>query len=189
MNKVLMGVGVAALGELAVSLGPRRWTRQRLWKEAQMRAMTVGAPIVVIGAPGGGIINRLVGQDYGCGNLAIDIQPTHCRREMQMRAEDALPQLPDLSAVIYISCTLEYVDDVDLVMAECRRIAGRNIFVADVEPWSLTAWIYPGAKRRIFVSPKGDGAPLVYKPLPWSSPPKGSLAGLGGMRLFLPRRS
>jgi len=143
----------------------------------------------VIGAPGGGVINRLVGQDYGCGDMAIDVQPTRCPREMQMRAEDALPQLPNESAVIYISCTLEYVDDVHQVMAECRRIAGPNVFVADVEPWSLTAWLYPGAKRRIFRSPKGDNSPVVYKPLPWATTgERGGLAGLGGMRLFLPRR-
>ena len=189
MNRVLAGVALSACVELAVSLGPRRWTRQRLWREARVRGLELDRPLVVIGAPGGGVINRIVGRDYGCGNLAIDIQPTHCRREMQMRAEDALPQLPRDCAVIYISCTLEYVDDVELVMAECRRIAGPHIFVADVEPWSLTAWFYPGAKRRVFVSPKGDGAPLIYKPLPWASHPKGSLAGLGGMRLFLPRRS
>jgi len=189
MSKLLMGAAVLCAGELAVSLGPRRATRRRLWRDAQRRGLALGRPLVVIGAPGGGIINRLVGRDYGCGDLAIDIQPTHCRREMQMRAEDALPELPADSAVIYISCTLEYVDDVHQVMGECRRVAGEHIFVADVEPWSLTAWIYPGARRRIFRSPKGDGGPVEFKPLPWASPSRGGLAGLGGMRLFLPRRT
>lgn len=175
--------------EFAISLH-RRAQRRRLWKAAQQRSVEIQRPLVVIGAPGGGAFSRVFGRDYDCGDLTIDIQPTYCSREMQLRAEDALPQLSKDSCVVFISCTLEYVDDADAVIAECRRIAGPHIFVVDVEPWSLSAWLYPGAKRRVFRSPKGDGGPLVYRPMPWCDPEpaEGGLSGLAGMRLFLPRR-
>jgi hypothetical protein len=51
------------------------------------------------------------------------------------------------SAVVYVSCVLEYVSDPEAALHELRRIAGtqENLFMVFVEPWTLTAALYPGA--------------------------------------------
>jgi hypothetical protein len=162
-------VGLLLAREAYLALGPRRTRRRKLWVAAVERAQARGVPLVVIGAPGAGVVNRIIGLDYGCGNLCIDPGGCGaCANQAIGRAEDVLPELAARSAVIYISCTLEYVDDPDLVMREARRIAGNDVFVATVEPMSLTAWFYPHAQHRVFEAPAGDGAPLRYKSLPWA---------------------
>jgi hypothetical protein len=52
------------------------------------------------------------------------------------------------SAVVFVSCVLEYVSDPEAALYELRRIAGspENLFLVFVEPWTLTAALYPGAR-------------------------------------------
>lgn len=169
--KALVRLGLVALaGEAALALGPRRSRRRVAFAAAKERARLLNRPLVVVGAPGGGVVNRVVGRDYGCGDLCIDLQGCgDCPRAVTGRAEDIFPLIPSNSSVVFISCTLEYVDDPVGLMGELKRIAGDHVFVVAVEPISLTAWLYPGAKRRIFRAPHGDGAELVWKPLPWAT--------------------
>lgn len=55
--------------------------------------------------------------------------------------------LPDDSRVVFVSCVLEYVDDFNAAWSEICRVAGgkENVFVAIVQPWTLTGSLYPGA--------------------------------------------
>ena len=61
-----------------------------------------------------------------------------------------IPDLADDSAVVFVSCVLEYVTDLDAALREIARIAGSadNVFVVTVQPWTLTARLYPGARWR-----------------------------------------
>lgn len=150
--------------ELAVSLVQRRWTRQRLWKAAKERARATGKPLLVLGAPGNGIVNFFF-TDYGCGDLCVDLQGCpECPASIRGPAEVVLAQVTTPS-VVFVSCTLEYVTDPNLVMGHLRRIAGPDVFVATVEPTSLTSWLYPGARWKILHAPEGTDAPLVYAPV------------------------
>lgn len=160
--------GVAAR-EAYLALGPRRAARRRLFAAAQRRARERGVPLIVLGAPRGGLVNVLA-PDYGCGDTCIDLEGCEgCDRSVTGRAEDVLPLVPDGSAVVFVSCTLEYVDDVDLVWSELQRIAGSDLYVVRVEPWSLTAFFFPHAQRRILSVPApGTAGPLEYRPLPWT---------------------
>ena len=56
--------------------------------------------------------------------------------------------LADDSAVVFVSCVLEYVADLQAARRELLRIAGTidNIFLVTVQPWSLTSRLYPGAR-------------------------------------------
>ncbi len=53
---------------------------------------------------------------------------------------------PD-SSVVFVSCVLEYVPDLDAALTEIARIAGSgdNVFIVNVQPWTLTARLYPNA--------------------------------------------
>ncbi len=102
-------------------------------------------------------VNRAL-KDYDCGDECLDLTGCpNCEgiRRYKGRAEDILPTLPGNSRVIFVSCVLSVVDDIDLVNKELFRIAGSpdNLFVAYVEPWSVAGWVYPGIRRRILSAP------------------------------------
>jgi hypothetical protein len=161
--------GAIALWELYLALGPRRVRRRRTYEDALRRSHELDKPLIVLGAPNTGAVNHALGPDYGCGDLCVDLVGcTGCRNTAEGPAEAILPQLDTDSAVIFVSCTLEYVDDVDLVWDELLRVSGGELFVVTVEPVSLTAWFYPGARRVLPMGTTPD-RPLRYKALPWRS--------------------
>lgn len=152
-------------GELVTSLVFRRARRRSLYAAALERAQATGKPLLVLGDPDGGIVDSTVGRSYGCGDVCTDLTGCpRCPRGLPGRAEDVLPRLAPGGHVVFASCVLEYVDDVDLVARELWRVSGGDLFVAHVEPASLAARLYPGARRRILSAPP-DGPRVVYAPL------------------------
>lgn len=152
-------------GELVTSLVFRRARRRSLYAAALERAQATGKPLLVLGDPDGGIVDSTVGRSYGCGDVCTDLTGCpRCPRGIPGRAEDVLPRLAPGSHVVFASCVLEYVDDVELVARELWRVSGGDLFVAHVEPASLAARLYPGARRRILSAPP-DGPRVVYAPL------------------------
>ena len=121
----------------------RRARRSALFAQARERATLLGKPLVVVGAPDGGVTSG-----YGCGDYTIDIAPSTCPNSLQLDITKRLP-FGDNSVVVFVSCVLEYVDDADAALDELRRIAGPNLYVVRVEPWTLTSVLYPGAKRTL----------------------------------------
>ena len=117
--------------------------RRSIYHEAVADARMHHKPLIVVGAP-----DRGMTQGPGCGDITVDLGHSDCPVFYQADICKSLP-FPDNSAVIYVSCVLEYVDDVDAAMAELRRVAGPHLHVVRVEPWTLTAYMYPGAKRTI----------------------------------------
>src|SRR5690606_6543626 len=71
--------------------------------------------------------------------------------------EGPIADIADDSAVVFVSCVLEYVQDLSAALREISRIAGSadNVFIVTVQPWTLTAWLYPGARWRGTVSTRG----------------------------------
>ncbi len=139
-------------GALAFETGMalRRFeTRRRVFETAARRAVELGRPLVVIGDPDAGAHTRLV-RAYGCGDLCIDLHG--CRRCRVMQAADLtqglVPGIADDSAVVYVSCVLEYTADPAAALRELFRMAGtpENLFLVFVNPWSMTATLYPGVR-------------------------------------------
>lgn len=129
----------------------RRNRRASVFEIAQKRAAELGRPLIVIGAP-----DSWTTGGYGCGDVTIDLEPqSSCPHHIQADITRPLP-LSDDSAVIFVSCTLEYVDDYESAVAELMRISGGELYVVRVEPWTLTAYLYPGAQRTIG-APRNDG--------------------------------
>jgi hypothetical protein len=128
----------------------RRWNcRREAFAAATRRAQELGRPLIVIGDPHAGAHTRLM-PAYGCGDLCLDLNG--CPRCLRYRAADItqgpIAGIGDDSAVVFVSCVLEYVDDLRAAVAEIARIAGdpRNTFVVTVQPYTFTAALYPGAR-------------------------------------------
>lgn len=121
----------------------RRSRRAEMFAAAQRRARELGRPLVVVGAPDGGVT-----AGYPCGDYTVDLGPSSCPNAVRADITKRLPFADD-SAVVVVMCVLEYVDDAAAALRELRRVAGRNLFVVRVEPWTLTSVLYPGAKRTL----------------------------------------
>ncbi len=121
----------------------RRQRRGTVYAQAQARAALLGRPLVVIGAPDGGVTSG-----YSCGDVTIDLARSSCPNAIQADITQGIP-LPDSSCVVYVSCVLEYVADARAALAEIQRISGGQAFFCGVEPLTATAYLYRGAKRTL----------------------------------------
>lgn len=138
----LIALGAGAAWELGW-WARRRAERSRVYALASREAVRLGKPLVVVGAPDGGVT-----AGYGCGDVTVDLAPSVCPVSVQANISERMP-FDDNSAVVFVSCVLEYVDDYEGAMRELRRVAGDNLHIVRVEPWTATAYLYPGAKRTI----------------------------------------
>lgn len=166
-------------GALAVETGLalRRFeTRRRVYEAAARRAVELGRPLVVVGDPDAGAHTRLV-RAYGCGDLCIDLRGCPGCRVMEAADLTQGPVLgvADDSAVVYVSCVLEYVADPTAALWELYRMAGspENLFLVFVDRRSLTAALYPGARW----SGATDGKEVAMTPITTSR----KLASIGGL--------
>lgn len=143
-----LALGAALLTEGGAALY-RFETRRRCFEAATRRAAELGRPLVVVGDPDAGAHTRLV-RAYGCGDLCLDLQGCPMCRVMQAADLTAgpVPGVADDSAVVFVSCVLEYVSDPEAAFREIQRMAGSrdNVFIIFVESWTLTAALYPGAR-------------------------------------------
>lgn len=158
-----LALGGALLTEGSMAL--RRFeARRRAFEAAVRRAAELRRPLVVVGDPDAGAHTRLV-RAYGCGDLCVDIEG--CPLCRVTRAADLtagpVPGVADDSAVVFVSCVLEYVSDPQAAAQELQRMAGsrENLFVVFVEPWTLTAALYPGARW----AGGADGDRISMKPV------------------------
>jgi hypothetical protein len=141
-------LATAATAE-AVFAWRRFEARRRAFAAAVRRASEIKRPLFVVGDPDAGAHTRLM-RAYGCGDLCIDVNG--CPRcEFHLAADltrGPIPGVADDSAVVFVSCVFEYVDDVAAALGEARRIAGadENLLVVTVQPWTFTAALYPGAR-------------------------------------------
>jgi hypothetical protein len=74
-----------------------------------------------------------------------------------------VPGIANDSAVVFVSCVLEYVSDPQAAWREVLRMAGspENVFLVRVQPWTATAALYPGARSTLA---RRDGE-LIARPV------------------------
>lgn len=142
---VLAAVAALVAYELALCL-LRKLRRRRLFAMAERRARERGKKLLVVGDPYNGLASIVTGADYGCGDVCIDL--TGCPRcppgvRIRGRIEDVLPAMDLSRYVVFISCVLEYADDLERVCTELSRVEPGDLFVVNVEPYSLMAYAYP----------------------------------------------
>ena len=143
-----LALGGVLLAEGGIAL--RRFERRRrAFAAAARRAAELGRPLVVVGDPDAGAHTRLM-RAYDCGELCIDLHGCPMFRVMQAADLTAgpVPGIAYDSAVVFVSCVLEYVSDPGAALHELQRMAGsaENLFIVFVDSWSLTAALYPGSR-------------------------------------------
>jgi len=146
MGVFMIGAMVLAAGVAMGSWETFWWARRRarrntVYEQALAAAQALGRPLVVIGAPDGGVTSG-----YGCGDVTIDLAQSSCPTSLRADITKTL-LFPDNSVVVFCSCVLEYVNDADAAVREIQRISGGYAYFVGVEPWTLSAKWYPGAKR------------------------------------------
>ncbi|MGB1016955.1 MAG: hypothetical protein ACPG4T_22650 [Nannocystaceae bacterium] len=150
-RRIVAATGLAATlaYEGAVSMG-RFDRRKKKFEAATKRSVATGRQLVVVGDPNAGLHTRLV-QAYDCGAVCVDLNGCPaCPKSIAADITKGIEGLEDDSSVVYVSCVLEYVEAIEPAMSELKRIAGSddNLFLVFVDPWSLTAFLYPWGKRR-----------------------------------------
>lgn len=140
------------LGGVFVNEGLRTqalwYDRKCTFERAQRRAASIQRPLVVVGDPDAGAVTRHV-RAYSCGDICVDLEGCpNCPVSMPVDITKGLPGIADNSAVVFVSCVLEYTDDPEAALKEMRRIAGseENLYVVTVSPHTMTSLLYPGAK-------------------------------------------
>lgn len=114
-----------------------------LFQQAADRAFAQKRELIVIGDPKKGLACKVFGQAYGYGSYAVDIRPVDDRCYAK-DATEFLQKFQGSSCVIFISCVLEYVDNITELVYEINRVAGsnKNVFVVRVPQYSPQAFFY-----------------------------------------------
>ncbi len=174
-NIIFICVGILALILINEFLQGilRQKDRQIIFKQAQKRAKELKRPLLVYGDPYYGKGSRFYNMfmdGYGCGDETVDLTGSpECKNGVKSDMLKHLKTKKSNSQVIFVSCVLEYLDDIEEVFKEMIRVAGgvENIFVVTVSELTLAAYLYQednyGAKNLIYAPPKFKD--LTYKKL------------------------
>jgi hypothetical protein len=123
----------------------RDQARVRVMLDASLRAKALGRPLLVIGAPDHGFTGG-----YPCGDMTADAESSSaCPNFVSIDLSKGRLPLADNSVVVFVSCTLEYVPELEPAMRELWRVSGGEFYLVRVQPWTLTAYFYPGAMRTL----------------------------------------
>jgi len=137
----------------ALAAAERFRARGEAYGAALARARAEGRKLVVVGDPHAGLHTRIV-PAYGCGDVCVDL--TGCpgcggAGVAVDLTRERVPGVADGSAVVFVSCVLEYVGDPQAAWRECLRMAGdaSRVYLVTVQAWTVTASLYPGARWTI----------------------------------------
>lgn len=133
------------LFELALTYS-RFLKRNQIYNVAKQRSSETQKPLMIVGDPDNGATNYIFGRSYDCGDLCVDLTGCpKCSNGIKAKVEDYLPTLKSNSYVLFVSCVLEYVDskNIDHIFSEIKRVSGGDYYIVSVEPYSITALLYP----------------------------------------------
>ena len=141
----------------------RQRQRYQYYQLAERRSKAIGKKLLVVGDPYAGHGTRLYSlfmKNYKCGDITIDLTGApKCENNYKTDILTFLQKQPTNSLVIYISCVLEYVDEMDEVIKEIYRVSGtaNNIFIVTVNKYTLSSLFYRDkyskAKRVVYAPP------------------------------------
>lgn len=163
---------LAVIRESYLAFGARRERRRSVYEQALKRSKDLGVPLIVLGDPDGGLMNHMLGRQWQCGVAPGDvvcIDPKGCGlcpSQVQGWPEDVLSQVKDHSAVIYDPGAFGMANDGVKLAQQLQRVAVQGeVYMADVEPWSLAAFFEPARKRRVLTEPQVSASKtLTWKP-------------------------
>lgn len=115
---------------------------------ARDRAKEINKKFIVIGDPHNGIGSKQwnrVYKPYGCGDVCVDLTGCpKCPNGVKTDVYQYLKTLETDSCVIFISCVLEYIENIEDVLRELKRVTGtnENMFIVSVQKNCLSAYFY-----------------------------------------------
>ena len=126
----------------------RQIDRNRIYKMAEKRSKEINKQLIVVGDPYNGYGSQFYNifmDGYGCGDETVDL--TGCPKCPNGVKSDLLAYLKTKesdSGLIFISCVLEYIDNIEETIKEIYRVANSkdNIFIITVNNKSLAAYLY-----------------------------------------------
>ncbi len=127
--------------------------RRKYYEQAVNHAKTTGKRLLVVGDPEAGnlltrVLNTTLG-NYGYGDICIDLY-SEDPRVKRIGLAEYLAGCKANSHVIFISCVLEFVDDLENVIQELDRVSGgsANQFIVFVKYHNVSSY-YDGKHNRI----------------------------------------
>lgn len=142
---ILLVILAVVLYELLIILVVRKFRRNIMYCMALKRAHKTGKRLLVIGDPNND--NKTIDgkADYGCGDICLDKETgcPNCPNGIKDDLEKILPIFCDNSYVIFVSCTLEYVDNFEFVKKELQRVSGGDLFIVHLEPNTIKTNFFP----------------------------------------------
>ena len=101
----------------------RKIKRRIVYAKAKQRSLETGKKLLVIGDPYNGLASKTTGCDYGCGDLCMDLTGCpNCPKTIKGRLEDTITDIKLNEYIIYISCVLEYVDDIEYIQTFLKKV-------------------------------------------------------------------
>jgi hypothetical protein len=123
--------------EFKIVFYDRAKRRKDMFAKALAAKNRTGKPIMVIGDPATDNYS-LTKFDYGCGDLCVDINGCpNCANAQTRDINYGFSDFADNSHVVFVSCTLEYSNDIYSVYDELMRISGGDLFIVAIEPNSI----------------------------------------------------
>ena len=151
---ILCLIAILILYEIVICF-IRKYRRRKIFRLAKIKSLQTGKKLMVVGDPKNGIASRITGSDYDYGDICIDL--TGCpdndsndiNGAIKIKGDicSVIKRFGDNSHVIFISCTLEYAGETDAkfkqLMNDLYRVSGNDLFIVNVEVYSLMAYLYP----------------------------------------------
>lgn len=160
---LILSIIILAIFFIVYELGKmakRQHQRKEIFNMATERKKITRKPLLVVGSPTEGSSSKWLGTTYGCGDMCVDIVGcSSCKNQKKVSLEEFLPLQEDNSYVIYISCVLEYMDNLDNLdelEKELHRVSGGDLFIVHIKSDTFTSFLYwggPTPKWRIHKAP------------------------------------
>ena len=122
----------------------RSQRRKTQWIKANEQNKKTNKQLLVIGNPNNGGWSSVIGAEYGCGNICTDlIGCPKCPSSIKGDLLNVLKQFSSNSVVIYESCVLEYIKNIDEVKQEMLRVSGGDIFSVRIGFTLMNIYYFP----------------------------------------------
>jgi hypothetical protein len=162
IKNILYIIFIIIIYELFITYNRKRQRRFKYYL-AKQRSLLTGKKLLVIGDPYNGLANISTGIDYDCGDLCIDLTGCpKCNNGIKGKLEDIIKNINLDDYIIYISCVLEYVDDFPLILNYLNKINQDDLFIVNVEWYSLSAYFYP-----YFITKERPPKYIIYNTKPF----------------------
>lgn len=134
--------------------------RRAEFKKASIRSKEIGKKLIVVGDPYNGIASKYTGVDYTCGDICVDITGCPgCSNGVKSDLESYLKSIDLNEYIIFISCTIEYIPDISVILEYLNKVPKDNLFIVNVQWYNLVCYYYPN-----FISGELTGSINVMGP-------------------------